>query len=335
MNRGKEVLVGAVILAGIAVTAVGTLWLKGINFGRPAVPIDVLVQDVGQLREGNAVKFRGVQIGRVESFEVVPDGEAVRIRLRLENDMELPTDAVAIVAPESLFGEWQTEIVSRARFPTFDYFVVPPRLEEEGVRVLGGFAIPDISRLTATANEISQNLAVLTNRVDRAFNDSTADNFRQAIDNIQQVSENLRDLVGQQASTFANVSAQVERAATEIGGAAEVGRSALQHADRILASGEVDSILVNVRTATGTLSSIAGQVAQSTDEFDQTLRRADSAFARIDRLTARVSRGEGAIGQLFADTVLVSRAGAVLRQLDLLLADLRENPKRYVRLSIF
>jgi hypothetical protein len=35
------------------------------------------------------------------------------------------------------------------------------------------------------------------------------------------------------------------------------------------------------------------------------------------------------------DTVLVARAGSVLNELDQLLADLRENPKRYVRLSIF
>ncbi|NIS19468.1 MAG: hypothetical protein GWN18_05730, partial [Thermoplasmata archaeon] len=59
-----------------------------------------------------------------------------------------------------------------------------------------GYTLPDITRLTAAANEISQNLAVLTNRVDRAFNDETAENVRRAIDNIQDVSENLRTLVG-------------------------------------------------------------------------------------------------------------------------------------------
>jgi phospholipid/cholesterol/gamma-HCH transport system substrate-binding protein len=333
VNRGKEVLVGLVILVGIAVTVVGTLWLKGVNFGRPAIPIDVLVQDVGQLREGNAVKFRGVRIGRVESIEVEPGGQAVRIHLLLDQEIDLPGDAVAIVAPESLFGEWQTEIVSHGRFPTFDYFSAPP--PSGSVPTLGGYAIPDISRLTATANEISENLAVLTDRVDRAFNDSTAAAFQQAISNIQQMSQNLRDLVGQQASTFSNVSEQVERAATEIGAAATVGRSALESMDRLLASGELDSILVNVRSASRSLDRMAGNVAASTSGLEGTLQRADSAFSRIDRLTARVDRGEGALGQLFSDTALVVRAVEVLRELDLLLSDLRENPKRYVRLSIF
>jgi phospholipid/cholesterol/gamma-HCH transport system substrate-binding protein len=328
-------MVGLVILAGIAVAVVGSLWLKGSNFGSPDVPLQVLVQDVGQLRAGNAVKFRGVRIGRVHRIAVADGGEAVRVQLRLEQLLDLPDDVAAIVAPESLFGEWQIELVSRSRFPRFDYFEVPQGTQVDGEPVLGGYAIPDISRLTAAADEISENLAVLTDRVDRTFNDSTAANFARAIDNIQEVSENLRDLVGQQASAFSDVTSEVQRAASEIGLAAEVGRSALESADRMLASGELDSILVNVRSASRSLGDVASNVALATDDLGGTLARADSAFARIDLLTARVARGEGALGQLFSDTVLVGRAGEVLRELDLLLADFRNNPKRYVRLSIF
>jgi phospholipid/cholesterol/gamma-HCH transport system substrate-binding protein len=337
VNRKNEVMVGLVILAGIAVAAVGTLWLKGTNFGSPDLPVVVLVQDVGQLREGNAVKFRGVRIGRVHRIAVVDGGEAVRLDLRLEELVDLPDDVGAIVAAESLFGEWQVELVSRSRFPRFEYFEVAAesRAEEGGAPVVGGYAIPDISRLTAAADEISENLAVLTDRVDRTFTDSTAANLAAAINNIQGISENLRDLVGQQASTFEDVGAEVRRAATEIGTAAEAGRSVLERTDDLLASGDLDSILVNVRVASQRLGEVSTNVAAATDGLAGTLVRADSTFARIDLLSGRVVRGEGALGQLFADTVLVGRASEVLRELDLLLADFRANPKRYVRLSIF
>lgn len=335
MNRGREVLVGAVILVGIVVVVVGTLWLQGVNFGRPAIPVDLLVQDVGQLREGNTVKFRGVQIGRVSSFDVEPGGGAVRVRLLLDREVDIPDDVVGIIAPESLFGSWQTELVSRAVYPTFDYYDGPVERTSDDAVAIAGYAIPDISRLTATANEISENLAILSDRVERAFTDSTAADLQRFINNIEEVSEGLRDLVGQQASTFANVSAQVERAATEIGSAAEVGRSVLEDVDRLMDSGQVDSILGNVESASRSLDDLAGNMARSTENLDETLVRADSAFARIDLLTGRVARGEGALGMLFTDTTLVVRANEVLRELDLLLADFRENPKRYVRLSIF
>lgn len=334
MTRGREVMVGAVILVGIAVTVIGTLWLKGSNFGRPSVRVDVLVEEIGQLAEGNQVRFRGVPVGRVMEFEVEPGGEAVRILLTLDRAPDLPDDVGALIAPESLFGEWQVEFVSRSAVP-FVYFEVPAGSEQEDVPVLGGFTMPDITRLTAAAFDISQNLSVLTDRVDRAFNEETADNIRLAIENIQDASENVRDLIDQQAQTFANVSSEVERAASEIGAAASVGRRVLEQADGLMASGQIDSILGNVGSITTNLDSLSAHMATATSGLDVTMARAESAFARVDRLSARVEAGEGVLGQLMTDTLLVTRASDVLTQLDLLLADLRENPKRYVRLSIF
>lgn len=335
MNRGREVLVGAVILAGIVVTVVGTLWLSGSNFGRPSVELDVLVSEVGQLGEGNQVKFRGVAVGRVTSFEVEPDGNAVRIHLELDQELPLPEDVGAVISPESLFGEWQVELVSRTRF-SFDFLEVSDSLSEASpVPVLPGFAMPDITRLTAAANEISQNLAVLTDRVDRAFSDETAENIRLAIENISQASTNIRALLDQQATTFAQVTAEVEVAAAEISAAAQAGRHFLQRADSLMATGQVDSVLSSTRRTTANLARITDDVAVASEDLPATLARADSALARLDRLTARIAGGEGIIGQLMTDTALVEKVGAVLTELDLLLADLRENPKRYVRLSIF
>ncbi|HSG49829.1 MAG TPA: MlaD family protein, partial [Longimicrobiales bacterium] len=155
MSRSRELVVGAVILAGMALGVVGSLWLSGSGFGRPAVPLDVMVADVGQLREGNAVKYRGVPVGRVDRFDLSDAGDGILIRLLLDTELPPIADAAAIVAPESLFGEWQVEIVSRERFPNFDYFEVPegavpaPEPDGEPPPVLGGFTMPDITRLTA------------------------------------------------------------------------------------------------------------------------------------------------------------------------------------------
>lgn len=335
MSRGREVLVGVVILAGIAVAVVGTLWLKGSNFGRPSVPIDVLVAEVGQLSEGNQVKFRGVAVGRVTSFDVEPGGEAVRVHLQLDQELPLPSDVGAVISPESLFGEWQVELVSRTRM-AFDFYPVPDTLMAAAeMPVLPGFAMPDITRLTAAANEISQNLAVLTDRVDRAFSEETAENIRLAIENISEASSNIRALLDQQATTFAQVTAEVEVAAGEIAAAAEAGRGFLQRADSLMATGQVDSVLSNTQKTTENLARITGEVAVATEDLPTTLARAESAFARLDRLTAQIAGGQGVLGQLMTDTALVDKVGSVLTELDLLLADLRENPKRYVRLSIF
>ena len=335
MREGKELLVGSVIIASILVAVVGPPWLQGTNGGQEVTEVEVWVRETGGLMEGNTVTYRGVPIGRVSTIAVDTSGAFVRIGLELEGEVSIPEDAQAVVAPESLFGDWQIEIVTLSRFPRFDYYVVEAGYEENDVRVIGGYALPDISRLTAAADEISENLAVLTDRIDRAFNEETADALAQAIRNVQQVSDDIRNLIQQQASTFENVSAQVERSATEIGQAASVGRQSLERFDQLLAQGQIDSVLVNLPTATRNLDLLVLQLGQSTGNIDEVLFRADSALTSLDRVATRLESGEGSLGRLLVDTTLAVRAEAAVTQLQQLLQDIRENPGRYVRLSIF
>lgn len=335
MSRVHEALVGFVILAAVAAGVGGTLWLKGTNWGRPAVPLQVLVSDVAQLSPGNPVKFRGVQVGRVSGIRVEPDGQAVRVDLELDTELTLPEDAVVLLAPESFFGDWQAEIVRRGRYPTFPFHTVPEATSAGGVRILGGYALPELSRLTASAEQISDNLANLTERFDIAFNEATAENLARAIENFGVVSEDLRALVDQQSAIAMSITTSADSALAEIEAASRVARRSFIRIEELLADQQIDSILSNVAGASGDIRKISGDLAGSSEELAATLARADSVLARIDDLTARVAAGEGALGRLVTDTVLAVRAEDVLGQLDLLLRDLRENPRRYVRLSIF
>lgn len=330
MSRGREVLVGVVILAAAAVAVVGTLWLQEFGWGRGESVVQARFRDVGQLAVGSDVKFRGVSIGRVQAIEVEPGGQAVRISMRLQEDMVLPDSAVVVVAPESMFGDWQAEITTRARYPRFDFVEVPP-----DSAVLPGFSLPDISRLTASAEEIAGNLRTLSERVQMAFTEETARNIADAIDNIQSVSERLARLVDQQAGAFDELSDEIRASAQELGGAARAARSTFERVDGLLGDAEMDSILADTREAMENVRRVSGRLEGTSEQMTETLTRADSAFAQIERITGRVADGEGTLGRLLTDSTLAVRAAGALSELELLLADFRENPRRYVRLSIF
>ena len=335
MSRGREVLVGSVIIAAVTVGVVGTLWLKGTNWGRAAVPVEVLLTDVAQLSPGSAVKFRGVQVGRVALIQVEPDGQAVRVTLELNTELALPPDAAVLLAPESFFGDWQAEIVPRSVFPGFDFYTVPPGAERGGVAVLGGYTLPEMSRLTASAEQISSNLEALTDRFEVAFNDSTAVNLARAIENFAAVSADLRTLVDQQGEIAMSITVSVDSAVAEIEASSRVARRSFERIEEILADAQLDSIVGNVTHATADVSKIAADLAESSDELAAALARADSAFARLDRVTAQVAAGQGTLGRMVTDSTLAVRAEDALLELSTLLQDLRENPKRYVRLTIF
>jgi len=335
MTRGREILVGAVIIVAAVVAVFGTLWLQGTNWGRPSIEVDVLLGDVAQLTAGNAVKYRGVQIGKVDAIVVEPGGQAVRLTLLLDQDVVLPDDAVVVVAPESLFGDWQAEIVARERYPSFSFYDVPVGTVVGGVRVLGGYALPELSRLTASAEQISDNMAVLSERFELAFNDQTATSLAKAIDNMEAISQQIRELVVQQSEIALSVTSNADSALAEIELASRAARRSFERMDEVLTDVQIDSIVTSVRLATASIQDIATNLEGPSADLTGTLARADSAFARLDRLAAGLESGEGALGRLLVDSTLAVRAEGVLEQLDLLLEDLRENPRRYVRLSIF
>ncbi len=329
MTRGREILVGLVIVAGAVVAVLGTLWLQDAQFGRGTRQVEARFLEVGQLMLGNSVKYRGVTIGRVDGISVEPAGDAVRVTMSIQEGVTLPENPAAILAPESLFGDWQAEIVPRDAYSQFEFLDPLP----DGT--LGGYALPDISRLTAAADQISQNLGVLTERVEEAFTEETARNISRAIDNIQDVSERLTELVEVQAGAFSDVAREVESAAVELREAAHAGHMTFLRAEELIGSPATDSLLLDARATASNMRGLSEDLAVTAEGAQSLVVRADSTFARLDRITAQVEAGEGAIGRLMNDTVLVYRAQDVLIQLSVLLEDLRANPQRYVRISIF
>lgn len=329
MNRGKDILVGVVLVAAVAVAVIGTLWMQEYGWGGNEVTLEAEVRDAGQLMEGNDVKLRGVSIGQIRGIEVTPDGQAVRISMRISDGITLPESPVVILSPESMFGDWQAQITSRERFPRYDY----TQPGEEGV--LPGHTLPDISQLTATADEIAGNLRTLTERVEMAFTEETARDIAQTVNNIQEISQRLGELVGQQAATFEELAGRMSESADELGSAARSVRRTFDRVDTLLTGGEVDNILADVETAADNIRVLSGDLSESTRGLGTTLARADTTFTRLNEITERITDGEGTLGRLMQDSTFVMRAEGALENLELLLEDFRENPNRYVRLSIF
>jgi phospholipid/cholesterol/gamma-HCH transport system substrate-binding protein len=332
VTRGKEFLVGIVIIAAVAVGVVGTLWLQGTTFG-PVTTGVVLTESVGQLGEGNAVTYRGVRIGQVATIAVLADGSGVEVTMILRDAVRLPPDAGVIFGPESLFGDWQAEIVSRASYPSFPFYDVPPGYASPAP--LGGYALPELSRLTASAEQISSNLESLTDRLELAFNEETASSLSTAIENIQAITQEVRTFVSRQSEVATAITANADSALAEIGLAASTARRSFERVEDIIDQAELEATLADLRALAGSLRQVSGELADSTGGLAGTLEKADSTIARLDRIAARIESGEGSVGRLLSDSTFAVRAEGVLMQLDSLLADLRENPRRYVRLSIF
>jgi phospholipid/cholesterol/gamma-HCH transport system substrate-binding protein len=327
--KRTEIAVGAVILIGIAVVFFGTVWLKGARLGEQETTVRARFLEIGQLLEGNEVKLRGVSIGRVEHIELEPGGGGVIVSMKVDEEVPLPADPVVLLSPESMFGDWQAEIYPRSRFPQYQYAEAPDP------QVLPGYSLPDISRLTAVADEIAANLAELTERVGLAFTDETAVSIRRTIENVEEVSGQLSGLVSSQDRAVSQVAANLQATSATINETVLGIREVVRQIEGAVANGELRSIVANVNSATAQLDSLGTTLLEVSRDLDHTAAAADTSFTRLNNIMAGVERGEGTVGRLMQDTALYSSLVETNTLMQELLEDFRDNPRKYINLEVF
>ena len=328
MEHRREILVGLVVVLGIVVGMVGTIWLKG-GWGHDRVTLRAASLSAGQLVAGASVKFRGVAVGSVESVTVVPSGEAVMIEMSVRPDLAIPTEAAVLVAPESFFGDWQAEIITRGEYQVHPFLEYP----EEGV--LPGVALPDFSRLTATADQIAGRLTTISERFEIAFTEETAMNLKNLIDNLGLISDDLSTMISQQAVRFDELAVGVSESAREFTAAARVARSTLEKVDGLLTGGDVGTMLGDAGESMQNLKTLTADMRVAMADTRAAAQQASTTMTRLEGLMAKAESGEGLLGRLLADPVLAEGATAAVANLNALLADIKENPTRYLSFSVF
>lgn len=328
MERRREVLVGLVVVLGIVAGVFGSIWLKG-GWQRGQTELRTAATSVGALVPGAVVKFRGVAVGRVESIEVLPSGEAVMVEMRVLPELVIPENAAVLLAPESVFGEWQAEILDRSEFG------LPPFLDYPEEGVLPGAALPDFSRLTATADQIARNLTAISERFEVAFNEETAQNLKNMIDNMGVLSEGLAEIIAQQTERFEQLAEGVDESAQELGAAARAARISFEHFDSLLLGAEAETMVADARASLRNLREVTEAVGSSLGDLRAAAQKADSTFARMDGLLTMLETPDGSFSRLLGDSALADGAVGTLAEFRALLADIQENPRRYLSFSIF
>ena len=360
MKVRNEAIVGLVVILSIITAIVGAVWLSGRSWGTPQREVMAAFAEVGTLSEGNPVKYRGVGVGRVTGIELSPQGTGVYVSMALDSDIRLPPDAAVILSPESLFGDWQAEIVPMQQYPDL-VFIDAPRAE-----VLPGATLPDISELTAVAARIAGDIELLSDRIQIAFTPETAVKIRQTIENVEGVTEQLSGFVDQQTRTYAEVGSNVLAATENIRQTTVSAEETLTEVRESLRSGEVQQILANARLASENLAQLSTELRGAASGVPALVASADTTFAsfratagrlnqtldalqpglaavgptmdevqqlivRFNGLLTNVQQSEGTLGRLIADPALYEEFQRLVVTMQRLMADIQANPGKYIR----
>jgi len=103
MNLSTEAKVGAITLIGFALLAYMVIRLGDFSFGEKGYPLKAVFSQVGGLKEGNVVRFAGVEVGQVDAVQPVADG--VEVRLRINPGVKIPAGSTFAIGTDGLLGE--------------------------------------------------------------------------------------------------------------------------------------------------------------------------------------------------------------------------------------
>lgn len=109
MKWTTEAKVGTVTLLGFALLAYMIIHLGGFSWNEKGYPLQALFTQVSGLKEGNAVRYAGVDIGLVKSVDVQSDG--VMVTMNIQPGIKVPVGAKFTIGADGLLGEKFINIV--------------------------------------------------------------------------------------------------------------------------------------------------------------------------------------------------------------------------------
>jgi phospholipid/cholesterol/gamma-HCH transport system substrate-binding protein len=131
----------------------------------------------------------------------------------------------------------------------------------------------------------------------------------------------------------------VNEATVEVAGLTGVARSAIERQQQGLeaATREVARLASNLSDATAPedMARIRGDLERSIGRMSQLTEKLDTTASSANRVLARLESGEGSAARLLNDTALFDGMVAVMGSAEALLSDIRRNPRRYVKVSVF
>jgi phospholipid/cholesterol/gamma-HCH transport system substrate-binding protein len=324
----KEVKIGILAIVCIAGLFWGYKFLKGKNILSRSNTFYAVFEKVEDLPVSSPVLISGLQVGTVQE-QYLKDGNPHRIVvvLDIEYSIKLPKDAVVVMQATSLMGGKSIRI-------DFDHAclsncaVSGDTLASRHESILNTL-LPE-STLESYLTIIKDNIGGVMDSLDSRFGKEGSPSA-EMISDIQKVIHNLSEITTNLNHIVKGMSGDLLKTSKDL----NTLSSALA-AD----SKKISSIIHNVDALSKQLSNSGLETTLkdaglAVRKLDQTMESFGKTAAQLEITMAKVNKGDGSLGLLLNDKSLYHNLDRSTKQLDLLLQDVRLNPKRYVNVSVF
>ena len=309
MKIANETKVGILAAFSIALLIIGYNFLKGNAIFSNDTILYAKYSRVDGLGVSKPVLINGFQIGRVDKLQLQSDGSIVAT-LNIDGQYDIPANSIARLESTDLLGSKAIIMVlGNANVFAKDGDTLNANVEKnimEAVQPVQKKAELIIDKMDSILTSVNTILNPdFQNNVNKSFNSIAA-----TLGSLESTSKKIDGLVGTEGSRISAILANAESISSNLKNN----------------NVKINSILNNLAT-------VSDQVAAA--NFKQTIDNANKAVSELESVVGKVNNGKGSLGLLINDRQMYDNLNSASKNLDNLVIDLKENPKRYVHFSIF
>lgn len=329
----KEVRLGLLAILTIGLAIWGYKFVKGKNIFKKTKTFYVVYDNIEQLTVASPVLINGYKIGAVSSIRLNPkDTKSIEVSIEVDGNIQYPKDTKAILKSSGVVGGKIIDI-------SFDAACSGPNCAQDEDVLVGNtqglietMIGSDLSSYSGTIKESVGGAmdTILTQLSDKdnpsPINQSlwkleaTLDNLSSATNSMNSI---MRSSSGNLNTTFSNL-AKLTNSLAESD----------QQIKNLLTN--LDAISTEMRGVqlTPTLDAANGVLARAEDlmsGLDTTVSTSNATFAELTTLLENMNNGDGMLPKLLHDESFSDNIELSTKNLNLLLQDLRLNPRRYLK----
>ena len=313
MTISNETKVGALSAVAIALLVIGFNFLKGKNIGGKSTHYFAVFKDIQGLTNSNPVVINGKQVGNINKTDGGIDMRRIVVDINMTEKVIIPSDAVAVIN-KSLLGNVQLDIRlgnSSSNLQNNDTIktILSDNIIADAMKRLD----PVFYQVTSAVKALD----TLLGRVNLVFDPGSRNNIKGMLDNLNKTTASL---AVSSASLQGLLNAQTGALAKTLDNVNSFTGALKNNNEKL------NQTMTNVAATTEKFSRL---------DFEKTLNALNATVTDLKGAVGKLSSNDGSLGLLLNDTKLYNNLNATSNKINLLLDDVRVNPKRYVNISVF
>ncbi|MGB4654477.1 MAG: MlaD family protein [Bacteroidales bacterium] len=315
MKKGKEIKVGIISTLVVIAFILAIFFVRNYNIFKKTDKFYTVFSDATGLTKSTPLVLKGINVGQIISIKFCENRtDKVVIKFFLEDNIKIPEDSRILLHTSDILGSKSLQILlgSSSRYAmsgdTLVSEVALSLTQEVGSQVvpLKHKAEHLIITFDTTLSNINQILG--TGGKEELIN--SISNLNIVLENAANISKNLNELIASEKDTFVGVMNDLKTFSNQLANNSD-------KIEKILTNMSIATDSTNVANLTSTLADLK-QVSQN-----------------LNDVLKDINSKNGTLGKLIAEDSVYNNINEAIRNLDTLIVDIKNNPGRYVNVSVF